>query len=772
MTQHPSQVIAHSTPTETTSTSRSVRPGPARATARAASTTKTSRSVAPARRESAGTPRPTRSTARTTTSRGSTYRPDIDGLRAVAVIAVVLFHAGVPFLSGGFVGVDVFYVLSGFLITGLLVGELQRTGTVSLISFYARRIRRLLPASVLVLSVTALLSTVLLPPLSRADVGGDVVAAALYVSNWHFAAQATDYLSADMMPSPVLHFWSLGVEEQFYLVWPALILVAWRGTVSRTGRVHHPRLLAGVVVAIAAAVVASFILSLRLTETAQPWAFFGSPTRAWELGLGALVAILGSAPSLLRFQVRALLGWLGLSLILVACMRFNFDTQYPGLAALFPVLGTCALLIGGAPSWRRTEAVDSSQILPGPAPLLSRKPMRFIGMVSYSWYLWHWPLLVLPAAYLAPEPMAVWAKALAVAVSFGLAVATYYVVENPLRFVPILVRRPRLTLSFGAVLTASAVLAGFALTTSANRVNDAPEVLVSAPVSLGDTVGAAVSPPATSAVAGYPQVTAGLRPTPAKARDDLGSIFSDGCNVGWPGTVSPACVYGNPNSKTRVVLFGDSHAGQWFPAVERIATERNWRLVSLTKSGCPVSDVTVFSRTDANGFEECRKWRANTMARILKREHPDLIIVSQRTDYDVLDDSGAHLTPDAAHPTLAAGMRRSMNRLAALNVPIVMIRDNPQAKFDVPVCVSRDVSDTSRCEFDRGSGMPDDQELLSSIDGIKGVRVADLTDEICPPGSRCPVARDGILLYRDDDHMTATFTDSLSPRLDANLPRI
>lgn len=702
-----------------------------------------------------------------TTSRGTNYRPDIDGLRAVAVLAVVLFHAGVPFLTGGYVGVDVFYVLSGFLITGLLVGELQRTGTVSLVSFYARRIRRLLPASVLVLTVTAALSAVLLPPLSRADVSGDVVSAALYVSNWHFAAQATDYLSADMTPSPVLHFWSLGVEEQFYLVWPALLLLAWRGTVSRGGHVRRPRLLAGVVVAIVVAVILSFILSLKLTASAQPWAFFGSPTRGWELGAGALVAILGSSPSLLRFPIRAWLGWIGLGLILFACVRLNGETAYPGTAALLPVLGACALLLGGAPSWRRTEQVDATQDLPGPASLLAHKSLRFIGTVSYSWYLWHWPLLVLPAAYLAPEPMTSAQKALAVVASFGLAVATYYLIENPVRFMPVLVRRPRLALSFGAVLTVSAVLAGVALGINAKSANDVEQAESQAPISAGGAVGGAADGAATAAVP-----VRGVTPSPAAARDDLPVIYADGCNLEYTGVVSPPCVYGDPNGTKRVVLFGDSHAAQWFPAVNQVAQNRKWTLVSLTKAGCPASEVTVLFRNDGTPYKDCDTWRAGAINRIVKNEHPDLIVISQRVDYEVLSSSGGRLSTTAAIPDVASGLRKTVKRFAALGIPVVVIRDNPRAALDVPVCVSRDTLNTARCEFDREKSLPSDQALLAKVVGIKGVHVVDLDSTICPPKPRCPVVSNGILMYRDDDHMTATYSTSLAPRLDAAIPQI
>ena len=210
------------------------------------------------------------------------FRPDLEGLRACAVVLVLLYHASVPGFGGGYVGVDVFFVLSGFLITGLLVREIQRTGTVSLPDFYARRARRLLPASALVLLVTLIASIFLMPPIRMPDVSIDVASAALYVSNIGFAVRATDYLQADLSPSPILHFWSLGVEEQFYIFWPAIILLVTRGRGDLVRRIA---------IASVVTVVLSFGLSLWLTEANAPWAFFSLPSRAWELGIGAVLAV-------------------------------------------------------------------------------------------------------------------------------------------------------------------------------------------------------------------------------------------------------------------------------------------------------------------------------------------------------------------------------------------------------------------------------------------------------------------------------------------------
>src|SRR5215207_8385412 len=302
----------------------------------------------------------------------SRFRADVEGLRAAAVVAVVAYHAGLGGVGGGFVGVDVFYVLSGFLITGLLWEELDGTGRLRLGAFYARRARRLLPAAALVLVVTLVASAVWLSPLQVPVVARDAAAAALYVANYRFAAQRTDYL-ADASPSPLQHYWSLGVEEQFYLLWPLLLLVVFLA--ARRGRRSATR-------AAGAAV-------------SQPWAFFSLPTRAWELAAGGLVALAASRLARLPGLAAATLGWLGLEAILWSITRFGPSTPFPGAAALFPVAGTAAVLAAGCAAPRL-----------GPDLVLRRWPLQLGGRLSYAWYLWHWPLLVLAPAVVGhpPEP--------------------------------------------------------------------------------------------------------------------------------------------------------------------------------------------------------------------------------------------------------------------------------------------------------------------------------------------------------------------------------
>ena len=378
------------------------------------------------------------------------FRQDIEGLRAVAVVAVVLFHADVPGVGGGYVGVDVFFVISGFLITGLLWREVSTAGTIRLRRFYGARARRLLPASATVGVVTAIASAALLAPLQAQSVFKDGIACALYVGNYWFLLQGVDYLSPDMAPSPFQHYWSLGVEEQFYLVWPPLIIgTAWlirrvrRRTRAQATSSKTPYL---VVLALVAAV--SFALSLVLTYVVASVAFFSLPTRAWQLAAGGLVALTAGQWRRLPATMAALAGWAGLALILLACTLLSTTTPYPGTAALVPVLGT-ALVIGAG-------CAAPSQ---GCGRLLALPPMRAVGRVSYSWYLWHWPVLLL-APPLLGHPLGLAGRLAAVLVSAGLAVLTLHLLENPLRFAAPVRRSPLASLALGGVATAVAVVCG------------------------------------------------------------------------------------------------------------------------------------------------------------------------------------------------------------------------------------------------------------------------------------------------------------------------
>src|SRR6478672_5716482 len=358
-----------------------------------------------------------------------------------------MFHAAVPGIGGGYVGVDVFFVISGFLITGLLWREVSTTGTVRLRGFYGARARRLLPASAAVGVITMIASAILLPPLQARPAIGDGIASALYVSNYQFVLRGVDYFANRVSPSPFLHYWSLGVEEQFYLVWAPMILgTAWlirrvrRRTSGEATSSQRPYL---VVLALVAAV--SFTLSFLATYVVPAAAFYSLPTRAWQLAIGGLIALTAGQWRRLAALPAAIMGWAGLALILVACTWLSPTTLYPGTAALLPTLGA-ALVIGAG-------CAAPSQ---GCGWLLGQSPMRAIGRISYSWYLWHWPVLIL-APFVLGHPLGLPARVAAALLSAGLAWLTLRYLENPLRFAPKIRNSPWRSLGLGAVATVIAV---------------------------------------------------------------------------------------------------------------------------------------------------------------------------------------------------------------------------------------------------------------------------------------------------------------------------
>ncbi|WP_232792437.1 acyltransferase family protein [Actinacidiphila yeochonensis] len=697
-------------------------------------------------------------------------RADIQGLRAVAVTLVVLSHAGVRQFSGGYLGVDVFFVISGFLITSMLVGELDRTGRISVPRFYARRALRLLPASTLVGVVTLVGSYLYLSKARFAEYAGDAIASGLYAVNIRLAVNGTDYLQATDPPSPFQHFWSLAVEEQFYVVWPLVLaaayLVARRGRAARTaaaeagaegrtdwsteGRTDWrttavPAGIAFVLLAI------SFVLSVHTTRTSPSWAYFGSQTRAWELAAGALLALcanrLRSMPPLLA----GTLSWVGLAAVVGAALTFDDTTAFPGYAALVPVAGTVLVLAGGSVRSRF-----------GGEMLLRQRPLTGIGGLSYGWYLWHWPLLViLPSAL--DRPGAGVRTRLAVCVfALFLAWLTLRFVENPIRFGAAFRNRPRRALGLGAGLTAGAV----ALAVLAALFPPAIDSGRPAP-SLAAAVEKAADPQARLAqLLAEPNkvIPSNLSPGLTKIKAARSAVYRDGCHVSTTSVAVPPCVYGDPASDTTVVLFGDSHAAQWFPALELLARERHWRLISLTKASCKVADVTIIS--GGKPYTSCDTWRSKALARIAELR-PDLVITSS-------SDAGnpAHPDPAGALQQWTKGFERTYKALGASGAEVAALLDTPWPASDAVDCAGTHPLDLGRCANTRGGAEQDPHKPAAIRAAAKatGATVIDPWPWMC--GSRvCPVLVGDTFVYRDDSHMADAYAHALAPVLGAELTR-
>jgi peptidoglycan/LPS O-acetylase OafA/YrhL len=674
------------------------------------------------------------------------FRPDLEGLRAVAVVLVLLFHAGVPGFDGGYVGVDVFYVLSGFLITGLLLREADRTGRIGLAAFYARRARRLLPAALLVLLVTLAVSVVVLPPLRIPDVAGDATASALYVGNVRFAWQATDYLQSAKAASPLLHYWSLGVEEQFYLVWPALILlVLWRRPLA-------PRRVA---ILAATAMLASFGLSVWLTGVKEPWAFFLLPSRAWELGLGALLALGSSRLRALPAGVGAALAWCGLLLVATSALVLSTQTPFPGTAALLPTVG-CALVIAGG--FRQEPGIG------GPGRWLSLPVPRFLGRISYSLYLWHWPVLLLPAAMIGTE-LSWWSVGALLLLSVGLATVTQRWVEEPFRhgrWIGTASQRT-IALALAASVGAASVAAFIGLRTSAVLSSSPSTDLASDERQLGALIDA---PPERTPSMALP---VGLRPSLAESQHTQALPGEDGCHLNFGGVESGPCEYGSPSGSQAVVLFGDSHALAWFPAVDRLARERGWRLVSLTKSACSPADAAQWASPFKRPYGECAEWRDNAVRRIAE-EDPALVLLTSSDGFIAVGDNGQPLVdgPERAM-RWRAGMARTIAALQAVADQVTVIADVPSSQFDVPVCLSEHRDDTGACATPLETALDldwfDQQEAVAEESAAGFV---DATRWVCP-SEPCPAVIGSFMVLRDSHHLAPPFAQALAGHLEKAL---
>jgi peptidoglycan/LPS O-acetylase OafA/YrhL len=695
---------------------------------------------------------------------GEGFRPDLEGLRGVAILLVLVFHAGLPGTSGGFVGVDVFFVLSGFLITGLLLRERERTGRIDLAGFYARRARRILPAAAVVLLATLALSVVILAPLDLPRVAADAAAAALSIGNIRFALVGTEYFGAELTPSPVLHYWSLGVEEQFYLVWPALLILA-----TRFGR---PRVAAAIT--LAGLVVASYAGALWLTTGASAWAFYSLPTRAWELGIGGLLAATVAWHGRLPDAVVRPLGWLGLGAILAALVLITPATPYPGVAALLPALGSAAVILAGQRSW-------------SVGTVLTLRPLRFLGVISYSLYLIHWPLLVLPLAGLAVG------EELPLALRLGLATLAVVLAWACQRWVEAPFHRGRFTWAPARTLrlAAVAIVVSVAIPYGTGLLAEAS--LESGDVAVIQDPGATggpgePSPNTTDALNGSPGTIPGsspgptpwespvaslgpqrptgpqplprdVRPSLARAEGDADALQLDHCDVGQTYVAILDCVYGDRNGSTLVAVVGDSHAAQWFPALDQIGKARGWRIVPFVKLSCRFLDMPIYSYWLQRTYTECTDWRALVVTR-LKAIRPSFLIVSFVGDRE----TSTAADPDPTHQGQAVA-----RLLAQIPGPKAIIVDTPGSRYDVPVCISGHRADVRPCETPRRIAFGTNPGVVERVAAqLAGATLVDLGPSICP-WDPCPVVLNGMIVYRDSHHLTATFAASLRDELDADL---
>jgi len=619
---------------------------------------------------------------------GVRYRTDIDGLRAIAVGVVVAFHMGVPLSQAGFIGVDVFFVLSGFLITGILAGEADELGTLRLGRFYTRRIRRLLPASTLTVLATMAASFALLSALSWRLIAETSTAAALYVSNIFFAQQSDNYFAADVQNNPLLHFWSLAVEEQFYIVWPLLILVLSRFS----SRVR--------ILGLGAVAVASLIHSIILTEAATPWAYYSPLSRAWEFAAGGLVALL--LPLGIKHAsalVREIVAWSGLALIGGSLLFITEQTPFPGVAAIPTVLGTCLVIV----------AVVAEK---SPLGIILRSwPMQQIGALSYSWYLWHWPFLVIGQAYLNDTRPAT--RILLAAASLGVAAITHHLIENPVRFAKTLVRAERPNWIMAGAMIAVVLVASFGMVRSADNELAQPE--------FSDLV---------------------------VAQDDVPRLAGKGCDVADIDYLLSECSGGSPDASKTIVVLGDSHAQMWTPTLEALADELDFHFTVHILGGCNVAGVQAQVTASY-----CTEVQARNVE-IVDALDADAVLVSHIST-NILD---------VPEQEWIDGIDEFLTAMDQRDVEVAWVHDGPGLSRDPIECVATKGEAACTEPVEELVRVSERLRRVETPTLVAHAAFAYVPIEVLCNDETCPLRSDGIFVFRDDDHVSATYATALAPQ--------
>jgi peptidoglycan/LPS O-acetylase OafA/YrhL len=665
-------------------------------------------------------------------------RRDIQALRALAVVSVVLFHLWPNRLTGGYVGVDVFFAISGFLITSRLLAEIDTTGRVRPGRFWARRAKRLVPASSLVLLLVALTIVAAVPRHLWRQFLDEVIASALQVENWLLAHNSVSYHAENNTASPTQHFWTLSVEEQFYVALPLLLLAAV-GIARVAGR--RPR---GVVVAVLVAVVAgSFGYSLWITATTPTVAYFSTVARAWEFGLGALLALVGAGPRRLP-RWHPVLPWLGVAAIVAACVLFDGSTAFPGVAAAVPVLGSLAVI-----RWGLGSSFDR---------LGGFGPVALLGRVSYAAYLWHWPLIVL-LPFVTNRPLGTIDKV-------GIVVATTLVawlstafVEDPIRFRPRLLgrRRPLAVAAWcgGAmaiVLTTAVAARHTQEVRDRESAIDAREIVAEMPPCLGAQ---ALDP--AQAPCDNPDLGGVLIPDPAQARaDDDNRAECWGSDSNGP----KVCSLGPTSGYRRHILaVGDSHNNTLIGVYRRLAESNGWRIDVTGVGGCYLSTAEPERGSD-DADEGCRAWRARVTATAQAGPY-DAFIVTHSTSQSPIEAGPGETVDEATTRGLVEAWR------SLPDVPIVVIRDNPTMPPSVLTCVSEHGSDAGEeCAVPRSEALPAFDAQAAAVRQVPRARLVDVTSFYCDPDG-CPPVIGNVLVYRDTTHITASFAATLSPYLES-----
>jgi peptidoglycan/LPS O-acetylase OafA/YrhL len=657
---------------------------------------------------------------------------------------VVLYHAGLSQLRGGYVGVDVFFVISGFVITGVLVREREASRRTSLGRFYGRRCRRIIPAASLVIIVVVLATYRFLGPISGTQTAIDARWTAVFLANFHFWSQGSNYLTASLPPSPLLNFWSLAVEEQFYLVYPAVFLLV------AVLRVSWWSFRARLMVVLGAVVGASFAWSVIQTASNPQAAYYSPLTRAWELALGALLAV--GTPWLVKAPQRFAAGatWLGLIAIGASAVWFGAETPYPGAWAAIPVVGAVLVIAAGTPAPRW-----------GAESLLSRGPFLKLGSLSYSLYLWHWPILILAAESAGRTSLPLRQSMVWVGVAVGASVVTYRFVENPVRHARVIAVSRVGSIGLGAILISATLIVATVAINSHNS-HEAPAATSrNAPIPILSTQ------QVRRLVAG----SSSIRAVPTDISPPLSTAYFDfgvpptwtGCAVTAAATTEPPCTFGAPSGRRTMVIYGDSHADMWATALNDIAVADGWKLVTFVKLGCPAIDLPVPNQPGYGApgapFLGCEQWRHYVIGRI-NSLRPSLVIVTQAL---WRRPSGSLYSPSQWE----AGLVRTLNQITAPNTVKVVLGNTPVLPQFGPNCLSVHLDDAQACGTSARSYLTPFRQAEARAAVVAGAHYVDTLPWFCTEFCSAVIGRFDV--YVDRVHITNTYARTLEGVLAASL---
>ncbi|MFE7226484.1 acyltransferase family protein [Nocardioides sp. NPDC057577] len=673
----------------------------------------------------------------------SNWRADVQGLRAVAVGLVIAGHAGLSGFEGGFVGVDVFFVLSGFLITTLLLRETDRSGTVSISQFYARRARRILPAATATMLVVLTYSAIVLPQTRTDQIAGDAGWAAVFLANVHFAKEAVDYFNT-AAPSPFQHYWSLSVEEQFYVVWPLLVLA-----VALWIPKHHRR---RAITALAALVaVVSFAWSLHATSVDPTTAYFSTPARAFELAAGALLACVAGRLASIKKPYATALGIAGVGTLVYATVSFSEATHFPGWHALVPVLATVALLAAG-------PATPTGW-------LLSKQPLRYLGDISFSLYLWHWPILIL-----APEAIpggGVRQLLIMLALILAASAASYHWIEMPFQRhkIPHLTKGRR-ALALWPAAAALALVAGTSSQAYAGYQVDVAKANAEEWFQENPDVLDTDDKPVTGVLKTTVKAAEDGAPLPPEAKFDASDSWAERggyCYAGYGETkLDGDCVYGDGKADRTVAVVGDSHIGMWLPALDTLAERQHVKLVPFVKLGCAAYGVK--QKSSKMTVAECEDFRKWTNEQITDLD-PDTIVVGARGMLDMEERDGV-----STEEQWREGVRHGVGAFEKVTPDVRVFADVPSVDDDPGECLSDARNLLQDCVVNaEGTEVDSNEVTQEALDGTEAAYV-DIVDLVCT--ERCPLVVGDVVTYYDDSHITATWVDRVTPALGKRLGRL